>query len=268
MKNVISTTWQSANKYLDRFLSYFKSYVRNEQKAKLQEDAPILIEQAPTGGNLSDSLKADLISEMEIEQIFQKHVVDGPSYFFTNILNQKNLEYELRHELAHTLSVSINDVIIVGSAKLGYSLKSEIFQTFDQKFRDSRLPKDKSDIDIAIINRRFYERSVEEIYHLSRHFNEGWIRENWRTNVFYRQPSELHINYALYLARGWMRPDFLPNVYFDQAAWRPVCDAWYRKLSRRKLSVGIYSDWIYLKHYQMDNLSRLKEKISKLEVME
>ena len=134
--------------------------------------------------------------------------------------------------LAHALNVSINDVIIVGSAKLGYSVKSEKFRKFDHKFRDSNLPKDKSDIDIAIINSRFYVRSIEEIYHLSRHFNEGWIRENWSTNVFYRQPNDLHINYALYVARGWIRPDFLPNVYFDQAAWRSVCDAWYRKLSR------------------------------------
>lgn len=214
---------------------------------------------------ISDSLRADLTSIIPIEQVFQKHVVDGASYFFKEKLVKIDWEYELRHELAKSLDVSINDVIIVGSAKLGFSLKTEEFNEFDSNFSDSKNPRDKSDVDIAIVNRRLYDKTIEQVFHLSRHFEKEWIDLNWKMNAFYRTPSNLHKQYALYLAKGWLRPDFLPSVFFDIAPWRPVSDVWYGKL-QRKISLGFYSDWMYLKHYQMDNLERLRNKLIALEV--
>ncbi len=215
--------------------------------------------------SISDSLRTDLTSIIPIEQVFQKHVVDGASYFFRERLDKVDWEYELRHELAESLGVSINDVIIVGSAKLGFSLKTEYFKEFDSKFVGSKNPRDKSDVDIAIINRRFYDETIEQVFHLTRHFEKEWIEQHWKRNAFHNPPINLHKQYSIYLAKGWLRPDFLPSSYYDIAPWRLVGDAWYTKL-QRKISIGIYSDWTYLKHYQMDNLERLRNKVKALEV--
>jgi len=214
---------------------------------------------------ISDSLKTDLFSDAPIEQVFQKHVVDGSSYIFTKSLDNVDLEYELRHELAESLGVSIYDVIIVGSAKLGFSLKTENFKEFDSMFLSSKNPRDKSDVDIAIINRRFYDETLEQIFHLTRHFEKKWIEQNWKRNVYYNRPIDLYKKYSIYLAKGWLRPDFLPDSYSEISPWRKVSDAWYKKL-QRKIAIGIYSDWTYLKHYQMDNLDRLRNKIKALEI--
>lgn len=214
--------------------------------------------------SISDLLRADLISNTPIEQVFQKHVVDGASYFFKERMQQVDLEYELRHELALALDININDVIIVGSAKLGFSLKTEDFLKFDHKYGLSNNPREQSDIDIAIINRRLYDTTIEQIFHLSRHFERSWIKQHWQMNAFYKEPTNLYVKYALYLAKGWLRPDYLPSSYFEVAKWRPVSERWFTKL-KRKISLGFYADWMYLKHYQMDNLERLRSQLNELE---
>ncbi len=219
-----------------------------------------------TTNSLSDILRTDLVSRMPVEQVFQKHVVDGPSYFFNKVLNQADSEYQLRYDLANCLEVSINDVIIVGSAKLGFSVKTLNFHAFDYQYTKTSNPRHKSDIDVAVVNRRFYEKSIEQIFHLSRHFDPDWIEKNWRMNLFNNTPKDLFTQYALYLARGWLRPDFLPNLFYEHAPWRSVCDYWYRKTGRRRTTVGFYSDWTYLKHYQMDHLEKLRYKLNKLDV--
>lgn len=213
---------------------------------------------------ISDSLRTDLTSSTPIEQVFQKHVVDGASYFFKDRLQQVDVEYELRHELANSLDVSINDVVIVGSAKLGFSLKTDKFYEFDYRYSRSGNPRDQSDIDIAVVNRKLYDTTIEQIFHLSRHFERDWMHQHWRMNAFYKVPSDLHVKYALYLAKGWLRPDYLPSSFYDVARWRPICENWYHRLLR-KVSLGFYSDWTYLKHYQMDNLERLRSQMNGLE---
>jgi len=217
-----------------------------------------------TQAKSSTILKQDLISGMNCEQVFQKHIIDGSSYYFTEVLKKPNLEYELRHELAKALKINVNDVIIVGSSKLGYSVKTDSFKSFDAEFTETGEWRKRSDIDIAIINRNFYDKTIEQIYHLSRHFDEEWIKENWRMNWFFKEPRKnLHIKYALYLAKGWIRPDYLPGVFLENAEWTPVCNVWHKKLNKRKICVGFYADWIYLKHYQMDNLEKLRGSFGK-----
>lgn len=203
---------------------------------------------------------------MPIEQVFQKHIVDGASHYFQEVMKNPDYEYKLRHEFATSLAISINDVIIIGSAKLGFSVKTENFLEFDKKYSHTNSLRDRSDIDVAVINRNLFDTTIREIYGLSRHFDNDWINEKWKINDFYREPSNLHQKYALYLAKGWLRPDFMPLDYFQTASWVKVRDAWSSKLEGRKIALGFYSDWHYLKHYQMDNLERLRVKIMNLGV--
>lgn len=221
----------------------------------------------------SEEITKDLVSDMAIEQVFQKHVVDGASFFFREVHADSDIEYTLRHELAVALDININDVLIVGSAKMGFSLKSEKFTKFDEKYRRTSLKRNMSDIDIAIVNRRLFDRQSEVVYQVSCHFSDDWIYQNWKHNMYYDDDKKIMMkgieslfhSYVKYLARGWFRMDFLPNLYLSELPWRPIGDAWYQSLGR-KISIGLYSDWYYLKHYQMDNLQLLREKFMKLEI--
>lgn len=211
-----------------------------------------------------ETLQEDMTSGMPTEQIFQKHVVDGGSFFFHEVLKQPNLEYELRHGLANSLNISINDVVIIGSGKLGFSLKTPEFHKFDARYEKTGNKRDRSDIDIAIVNRKLYDTSVEQIFQLSKHYDKEWMKLNWQMNSYYREKSDLFGRFARYLARGWLRPDFVPTVFYDQWAWRNVSEEWRRRLDQRTISLGFYSDWQYLKWYHMDNLERLKANLNQL----
>jgi hypothetical protein len=214
--------------------------------------------------SISDGLKNDLALGMDIERVFQKHVVDGPSHLFSTFIKNVDDEYDLRHEIARATNTSINDVILVGSAKLGFSVKTEKFSSFDERYILSGLVKEKSDVDIAIVNEALFDLTAEEIYHLSHHFNRDWISKNWVTNCYYPNVSPLFKKYSQYHVKGWLRPDFMPNSYISEARWSNACDAWRKKL-QRKVSIGIYRNWTYLKHYHMDHLEILQSKITSLE---
>lgn len=213
-----------------------------------------------------EALQEDMLSGMPTEQIFQKHVVDGGSFFFQEVLNQPNLEYELRHDLADSLNISINDVVIIGSGKLGFSLKTPKFDKFDSRYEKTGNVRDRSDLDIAIVNRRLYDVSVEQIFQLSKHYDKEWMQHHWQMNSYYRERSDLFGRYARYLARGWLRPDLVPTVFYDQCPWRNVSEDWRKRLHKRTISLGFYSDWHYLKWYHMDNLERLKSQLNQLEI--
>lgn len=209
---------------------------------------------------LSAALKSDLTSPMLIERVFQKHIVDGRNHFFSVIHQHPDSEYTLRHELASSMGISINDVVIIGSAKIGFSVRSTKFDEFDSLFKKTNQKRDKSDIDIAIVNRELFDKINRDIYAVSRHYDMTWIRKNWRVNKFNFRPSNLHQRYALYLAKGWIRPDYMPLIYANSTTWSDICDRWYKILNRR-ISLGFYSDWHFLKNYQMDNLERLRAEM-------
>lgn len=216
--------------------------------------------------SIATPLRTDLVSSMPIEQIFQKHLIDGPSYFFKEHREKPNEEYELRHDLSKSLEISINDIVIVGSAKLGFSVKTANFHKFDYKYSCSGNRNDRSDIDVAIVNRKLFEAIAERIFHMSRHFDNRWIEEYWKINPFNRRPTDLFPKYTKYLAQGWLRPDLMPGTWLAHADWMNICNNWYKKLDNRRVSVGFYSDWTYLKHYQMDNLIALQQRVKGLEI--
>lgn len=211
-----------------------------------------------------DQLKQDLASDMESEQVFQKHVVDGASFYFSMDEASNNDEYCLRHDIARDCNSSINDVVLIGSAKLGFSVKDSTFRPFDSQFHLTKRHRDKSDIDIAIVNSRLFETLTEQIFHLSCHFKNAWIDQYWRTNQYYVGEKNLFHEYTKYLAKGWLRPDFLPNVYLSEAPWGNACKSWASRLDRN-VNVGIYSNWTYLKHYHMDHLEVLRAKLKTVE---
>jgi hypothetical protein len=100
-----------------------------------------------------EALKKDLRSEnLSLEQMFQKHIIDPQSYYFNSLIGDVGKEYEIRGLIANSLGVHLNEVVIVGSAKLGFSLSpKKLYNVFDAKFNETSIIRDKSDLYIAVI---------------------------------------------------------------------------------------------------------------------
>jgi hypothetical protein len=212
-----------------------------------------------------ENMTKDLRSTMDIEQLFHKYVVDGQSVYFRDIQKQPNQEYLFRHELATLLDVNLADVVIVGSAKLGFSIKNHSFVRFDEGFDKNKNRIKRSDIDVAIINKKYFDKVVALLFNFSRHYDKGWIKNDWADNLYNNGLAEglLFQNYTYYLARGWLRPDYMPNRFLNEADWIPKINEWKNKLNRN-ISIAIYSDWFYLKHYHMDNLKTIRSKLNRM----
>ena len=171
-----------------------------------------------------EAFKCDLANQEPID-IVRKHIVFGEcavispdKYFF------------LRDTVAKKFSLHPNDVLVVGSAKLGFSIAP------DKKYR---IFGDNSDIDVAIISSHFFELIWKDLHRFISQ-QRYWQGQN---------------DFNKFLFRGWIRPDILPSDHgfeFAKEWWE-----FFNKLSvSREFDVvrirgGIYKDWHFLESYQM-----------------
>lgn len=211
------------------------------------------------------SLKTDLIRKsLSFDLLFQKHIVDVTPYYFSTVLNDLSMEYKVREMIADTLGVHINEVVVIGSAKLGYSLNpKKMYLEFDSKYNQTRIARDKSDIDVAVISTDLFRMLNINLYNFTNSF-----KNRWEENEYYSgdqlKDFKVPINYKFYEyhVKGWFRPDFKPRG-FEFCVNRT-----YEKLKKeiidltgRKLSLAIYKNWFFFKNYHIENLKRMQNSM-------
>lgn len=141
----------------------------------------------------------------------------------------------VRQSVADHFSIHVNHVIIVGSAKLGYSVSPEkSLKAFD----------DQSDVDVAIVNPKLFEKYWLDMYQAKRAMVE------WPTVGDARK----------YLFQGWIRPDKLPlleirNTWFDFFAGLQSTD----QCSPYPVRGGLYFNHEFLEYYQLNGVSKTFE---------
>ncbi|GHA71068.1 hypothetical protein [Pontibacter akesuensis] len=205
--------------------------------------------------------KQDITSaRLTQEQLFQKHIVDGRCHYFTHILKDEEKEYKLRQLVADYLDVYIHEVIIVGSAKLGFSISpKKLFHHFDTKFRMTRQWKDKSDIDVAVICEELFEGVGRNVFKYT-----NSLKDQWDSNEYYREGKfNVPVNYRYfeYFSKGWFRPDFKPRGF--EISNLKSFEAFKKettKLVDRKVTIAIYKNWFYFMNYHTDNLNEISHK--------
>jgi hypothetical protein len=212
-----------------------------------------------------ESFKADIKhGKLNTEEIFQKFLIDGPTYFFEKDKSSSK-EYLIRSIIAEAFSVHIGDVLIIGSAKLGFSLKPQnLFKEFDSLYATTKLNKDKSDIDIAVVSDNLYENIGRKLYNFT-----GAYQNKWKANEYYSEekakqfPVPICYKYFEYYTKGWFRPDFKPQgfEFCSKGKYEELKGILYNNLNR-KIGIAIYKDWFYFKDYHISNIDKLKLKIN------
>lgn len=155
---------------------------------------------------------------------------------------EKENEAELRREVSNKFEVSIRDVLIVGSARLGFTIVQKPNRPTFSHFGNS-------DIDVAIISRQL--------------FNLYWelTLNHWEDHSDWAKAEK----FRLYLFRGWLRPDMLPTGKGFEAS-----DEWFdffRSLQASgrfggyKINAGIYYDETFLERYTVSSLQKCRRYI-------
>jgi len=192
--------------------------------------------------NLS-SFKKDCLNKSP-DIVVQKYLLDGTSYFFD--IEDKINEFQFKKDIARSLGVHIREIAIVGSGKLGFSIKPDKDEPGFFPFKKFDGKKKKSDLDIAIISNNLFDSQLKRLYeHTSRYGNkEIWNKVSDRKSLAY------------YVLKGWLRPDFIPKEYKISDDIENVQSDYKMKFGR-DINIGIYKSWYFFESYHINNVRNI-----------
>lgn len=172
--------------------------------------------------------------------------------FFQHI--EKGLdEFDFKKDIAETVKVHVRDIIIVGSGKLGFSLKPYIskrkrsffnFYEFDFKWKRNNSNK-KSDLDIAIISSELFDRQFVNLYNESSFYRLEYVEEWGQRNAF-----------AKYLLKGRLATRYLPSKFKLSDEIKDVQEKYQIKFGR-EINIEIYKSWYFFETYHSNNLTNI-----------
>ncbi len=189
-----------------------------------------------------DQFKEDLNRYTSI-QVVRKHIIFGECCE----LSQQDY-FDLRSEVAVNFGLHPNEVLVVGSAKLGFSIVP------NKRFRPFR--RDKSDIDVALVSSKLFDQVSEDIFSYKQEAGD------WRK----------YGEFADHLFQGWIRPDKFPRSQvfgFGNEWWDFFLRiTGNRKYGDYKIRGALYKSYFFIENYQEDCVQQCKDylQISYLEV--
>lgn len=166
-------------------------------------------------------------------------------FWATHIFKDDHKKYFLlKNEIAKAFEVYPNEVIMIGSGKLGFSIASyKLWKEFD----------DKSDIDIAIISEKAFDKYWDELID----YNIKVIPQSEKERESYQKFIE-------YLSQGWLRPDYFPFKYKNKKKWFDF----FRDLRSQifqfgdyKISAGLFRNFHSFEQYHARNIKKLRINI-------
>ena len=178
------------------------------------------------------NFKGDLLALTD-DIMFQKHIVFGDSYALSS-----DQYFELKHQIAMQFGLHSTQVILVGSAKLGFSIApTKQYQSFG----------DASDLDIAVVSEDFFGKLWSAAFE---YWNDGGY---WDRSYRFKD----------YLFRGWLRPDCLPPTVASALQWfeyfRQLTAS--QKFGQYKISAGVYKSWWFLERYQQKAIAECRQHL-------
>lgn len=173
--------------------------------------------------------------------LVRKFITSGDSY----VVDQDNY-LDLKTTVADHFDIHPNEVLIVGSGKMGFSIAENLAKgkTRYRHFNDS------SDIDVAIISQGLFDKIWKDLY--------NYIEDK---NYWQKQQE-----FTTYHFTGWMRPDMLPNsprFDFTQTIWWDFFNnlTSSQKYGDYKIRGGLYRNWHFLEKYQVKCVRQCKLNI-------
>ncbi|WP_156141270.1 MULTISPECIES: hypothetical protein [Aeromonas] len=192
-----------------------------------------------------NTLKRCLV-ELEPDDFVNEHIVNAASLHVT----EEQIEFiRIRISEAVGIDIASSEIVIVGSAKLGFGL-------FNKKKRDqAHLPAfrpfgPESDIDVAVCSPQLFDTVWNEL-------SDYALAKPWMPHKMNKTGD--------YLVYGWLRPDQVPFEArlrtLDSFKDRLMQLSRTPQLMRRKISGAIYRDLTFLKKYQVRGISHCRKEL-------
>lgn len=181
-------------------------------------------------------------SYSEYLRIVRKYLIHGIPYVFKD---NPNRYYDFREQIASHWHVGFQEVLILGSGKLGYSYH-----------KDSEFSVE-SDIDVAIVNQSLFEDFYQEIRNFQYRMESG-------LEVLTSHEKKEYNRFLSYMIKGWMRPDILPVKITGELS-KDEWFSYFKSISygnnlagNYKVSAGLFKSFDYMEYYYTNSIKKLK----------
>ncbi len=178
----------------------------------------------------------------------QRYLIENETYFFYKFKERD--EFKFKKDIALLLNVHIRDIAMVGSGKLGFSLKPEkdvpglyLFKEFDYNFNLS-ITNEKSDLDIAIISSGLFDKEIKNLYNHTNYYNKRYL---WGDRA----------SLAKYVLKGRLTTRFLP-LSFPLTEEIKNTQEKYQMQYGRKINLEIYKSWHFFETYHQENIKNIQ----------
>jgi len=195
----------------------------------------------------------EILLEEPLDQVVTRYVFGGEPYVFRRTPAAFRL---LRGHLCARLGLAEENIVIVGSAKTGFSLSPS---SFPRRFTDA------SDIDVVVVDQTLFDRiwlTILRWHYPRRRARLDGVDWKWKRD----RTDELYW--------GWFFPDGMrfKGLSFPEALkpLRDISSAWFdafRSLSAFpefavwEVSGKLYRTWDHALEYHVDGLRQIKERI-------
>jgi predicted nucleotidyltransferase len=178
-------------------------------------------------------LNNDLISDIAI---IRKNLLHGNPIIFHE--NEEKYFY-LKQKVADFFNVSTTKVVMVGSAKLGFSIApKKLWKDFNEE----------SDIDIVVISEDVFDEYWKEL-----------LDFNINTKARSEQEDKNFREFLEYFLKGWIRPDLFPFNYSKKNDWFEFFKSIsYGKYGNYKIAGAIFRNEYFFESYHSRNIKKLR----------
>lgn len=190
-----------------------------------------LIEQRKAA--FKDELNNEFIPDIAI---IRKNLLHGTPLIYHD--NEETYFY-LKQKVANYFKVSTTKIVMIGSAKLGFSIAPhKLWNNFSEE----------SDIDIVVISEEIFDEYWKELL-------------NFNINVKSRseQDDQKYREFLEYFLKGWIRPDLFPFTYPKKNEWFEFFKSIsYGKYGNYKVAGAIFRNEYFFEAYHSRNINKLR----------
>lgn len=198
--------------------------------------------------------KENLISDLSLKsnrEIFLNYLQGNATWYFSEFIKSKtpSQDYDdFKKFVATSLDVSFNNIGLVGSGKLGYSMAP------DKDFRDFCIDDDNpdniSDLDLVIVSSKYFHQfwnAYLDLFNDKVRFGYKFVSSNiFRKFISVKKPEPIHEFFKEWIAK---------SEQFNKD---------YQTLFgiKHEINYRIYESWEAVELYHLKGIQELKEKIN------
>lgn len=197
--------------------------------------------------------KEEFIEDLKIKgsrDIFLDYLQGNNVWYFTDFLKaeEPSIAYDkFKKFVSQSLDVNFNNISIVGSSKIGFSMNPEKgFRDFCSEHDD---PKMISDIDLIIVSNKFFHKFWEaylELFNEKVNFGYAYVTSTiFRKFVSIKNPKPINPFFREWIAKmDQFNKDY--QIIFG---------------IKHEINYRIYESWEAVELYHLKGIQELKEKI-------